>query len=164
MSVDYNFYLRVGFSLKKEDVEKPYLIKIEEKFHYEDRFDSKTGLKLKPVQIIDQYEGTELNIKINGKLFEEDLFCLIYETNYFQSIFDCKVSQPFGTNVVNFYLEPPNSKNNEHGAHISIYSGSIPFSWIEKNKERFEILKNKLKETFGLDPGEPCVFIEENIG
>jgi hypothetical protein len=46
MGIDYTFYLRVGYTLNQDDVMKPYSSLHEEKFHYEDRFDPKSGKNL----------------------------------------------------------------------------------------------------------------------
>lgn len=54
MGVDYRFDLLVGYSVPLKVVEAPYIIEVETKFHYEDRFDPRTGQKLKPAKIIDQ--------------------------------------------------------------------------------------------------------------
>lgn len=166
MGIDYTFYLRVGFSLDQEDVEKAYSAFHEEKFHYEDHFDPKNGNKLKPMKIFDEVGGFYLLVEYEGEIYE-DILELVQETDFFHKKFDCEVSIPFdcrdNANEINFYLETSNPEAIGCG-RVNVSNTNIPISRIEDNKEKLFELKAKLEKEFNIYVGEPRIFIESWIG
>ena len=56
MGTDYSSALDVGFVLPMEDVLRPFTRTTPEMFHMEDRYDGKTGERLKPVKVVDEAE------------------------------------------------------------------------------------------------------------
>jgi len=162
MGIDYSFYLRVGFELHNDDVSKPYETTYEEKFHYEDRFDSKTGKKLKPEKVIDQHGGDYFFLEYEGTEYES-LWEVINETDYFHKKLDCEISTGFESDTISFYLEVPDTETIGCG-RVNVYGAPISLSWIAENREKLETLKQKLIEEFNVDPGEPSVFVEPWIG
>ncbi|HKQ22291.1 MAG TPA: hypothetical protein VJS91_09645 [Nitrososphaeraceae archaeon] len=164
MGIDYSFYLRVGFSLPESVVQKSYMVDHEEVSHYEDRFDPKTGVKLKPKLVIDQPGGEWFEIKVDEDILDS-MWEVVEETDFFQNKFDCKVSSPFDHHpgIVNFFFEVPGSASIDCG-RVNVYHTHIPLSWIEDNKTKLNALREKLKKEFGVDPGEPAVFVESMVG
>jgi len=162
MGIDYTFYLRIGFELDIDIVSKPYEIFHEEKSHYEDRFDPKTGKKLKPEKIIDEHGGEYFSLEYNSEEYKS-FWDVINETDYFHKKLGCEISTGFNSDVVSFYLEQPKSETIGCG-RVRLYDTEVPISWIEQNKKRLLELKNKLEKEFSIDAGEPKIFIESWIG
>lgn len=169
MGVDYTFHLRVGYSLSEDMVVKPYSKHFETKFHYEDRFDCKTGKKLKSVKIIDQRGGNYLELEYDGQVYK-DLIEIVQETSFFQDKFNCEVSYPFNCSeppkIVNFYLDLPQTYTNEVcSGKVTVIGADIPLSWLDESKNKLFELKSKLEKEFDINNiGEPKIFIESWIG
>src|SRR6185369_15107139 len=136
MGINYTFYLRVGYSIAKKAIAAPYSTYQHPIFHYEDRFDYKTGEKLKPVKIIERKGGSTFKLEYEGNQFDS-LSEVIHETNFFQNKFECGVSQPFdfseSPNFVNFYLELPNYNEICHGK-VTLFEAAITLTWLDENK------------------------------
>lgn len=56
MGVDVETYQIVGWIFSAKDIPKKLRKTIPEKFHWEDRFDEKSGKKLKPEKVVDEEE------------------------------------------------------------------------------------------------------------
>lgn len=162
MGIDYTFFLRIGFELDQDDIEQPYLTVHKGKFHFEDRFDPKTGKKIKPEKVIDEYGGKYFSLEYDDQEYES-LWDVVNDTDFFHKKFNCEVSIPFESELINFYLEIPKSESIDCGK-VNMVDTSISISWIEKNKIKLLELKNKLEKEFNIDIGEPKIFIESWIG
>lgn len=69
MSVDYNFSALVGWRVKTKDILEPFKKETPEISHMEDRYNEKTGKKIHPVKIIDQFRETFY--EFNGEKYED---------------------------------------------------------------------------------------------
>ena len=106
MGISYRFYLRLGYTIASDIICKQYKVVTEEQYHYEDRYDSKTGEKVKPQFIIDKPADIYYQLCEGGYKYC-NVHEIINETNHFQEMFGCGVSIPFDGNMVSFYIELP---------------------------------------------------------
>jgi hypothetical protein len=115
---------------------------------------------------MDEVGGFYLLVDYEGETYE-DLWALVQETDFFHKKFDCEISIPFDAAGdvadINFYLEFPQSEAIKCGG-VVVSNTVVPISWIEQNKEKLLELKSKLEKEFGIDVGEPKIFIESWIG
>ena len=82
MGVYFDANIMLGFRIDKSVFYKAFMgdVTIAEKSHLEDRFDPKTGKKLKPVKVIDQHEFTPIFYK--GKEVFENELCRWIDNDY----------------------------------------------------------------------------------
>lgn len=69
MSIEYSISIGIGYEFDEEDIEK-IAVKVSAKTHLEDRYDYKTGRKLKSVEVIDEDEY--FTLKIGKAEFHDD--------------------------------------------------------------------------------------------
>lgn len=159
MGIDYQFNIGIGFILDREDVVAPFRVQTEEKFHMEDRFDSKTGKKLAPLKVVDQ-KATEA-FELDGKTYEEcwDFYEALGEK------LDCSISNQGGyTDGETLYI----TINIEHTGEDDLDSGrvtagsSITFDNVTMSRATLMTLSKKLKK-LGIEPGTAKVFIQSDI-
>lgn len=69
MGVDTSTWAEVGVQVERDDLITPFKLVTPEVCHYEDRFDPKTGAKVKPKKIVDKREVITYHFK--GKRYTE---------------------------------------------------------------------------------------------
>ncbi len=154
MGISYSANIFLGYVMSVEDVQKPFVIKTEGKFHMEDRFDPKTGDKVKTVKIWDEkpskglfYKGQEFEMHEG---FEELL----------EELLDCRVtlSGSFCTGDFQYIIHPempsPSSGGEDEGRVT--FGPSYWFKDFLSLEIRLKRIKGALQK-LGLAPGEPEV-------
>ena len=164
MGITYSFRLCVGFEIAQDDIKKCFLKedKIPGKYHMEDRFDPKTGMKLKPVKVCDVKPIDNSVLIIDGEEIDPDdeLEGVLEKT------FNCHV-ETFGSYCAGeltycFYLNKPVRSSN--GGHpISIYNDSVDVDEVISLESKLITLKNHL-QSVGLNVDKPRVFIAQSVG
>lgn len=160
MGVYYSFALKVGYSVSEEDFRKLFGKTDEGTFHFEDRFDSKTGAKLQPKKVWDKKPRDYLQVG-------DDRFGSIYEIIYQDVLKDklgCEVDMS-NTSVeqLHFTLSPPHKLRKEDMGNDLLISGPIAISTLQQMLPALLELKQKL-ENLGLKLGEPEVFVSSWAG
>jgi hypothetical protein len=158
MGIDYSVHLGVGYILDREDIIAPFRVEIPEKFHMEDRFDPKTGVKLEPVKVVDEggqeefeYKGTRYEMEY--ELFEaigQDLGCCID---------NCGGYSDGETIRVTLDLDTDDSGIDDGRFTVG---GAITFDDLTSRRAELITLKKAFKK-LGIDLGEAKVFPAWNI-
>lgn len=168
MSIHYTFTLCVGFEFSEKNVLK--LItkqkKINGKFHFEQRFDPKTGQKLEDVKIWDKEPEIEEWIEIDDKKFD-DLDPLEPENiiEILEDHFKCNVEFNGEFNSKNgkytFFVNDLIKNNDLNDFHnVNVINYQMNFEDILSLKPKLDELKNKLIK-FGFKPKSAKVFIAD---
>lgn len=153
MGIDYSVHLGIGYILDREDIIAPFRVEIPEKFHMEDRFDSKTGKKLAPEKVVDEEGGEEFEYKgtryeMEYELFEamaEDLECCID---------NCGGYTDGETIRVTLDVETDDSGIDDGRFTVG---GAVSFADVTAMRAQLTALKKKFKK-LGIDLGEAKVF------
>jgi len=167
MGIDYTYSLCMGFEIPEEKVESPY--EREEKFpgifHMEDRFDPKTGAKLKQEKVWDkkpqtvrwyEFDGqkyTDLDPEQWGDLLSKKFGCHVEK-------YGCYMTGEF--NYVFHVNEPMSYKDARNEGHITFYNESISCDEVFRLLPQALLLQSKL-EAAGYNPGKPRIFMAERI-
>lgn len=154
MGIHYNANIYLGYVLEVEDVQKPFLVKTEGKFHLEPRFNPLNGEAIQPIKVWDQKPGEQLMYK--GVKYEmHDGFEELLE-----ELLDCRVSI-IGCYVTGDYKYmvhpemPSPSAGGEDEGNVTI-GPSYWFKDFQSLDIRLKRIKGSLQK-LGLDPGEPEV-------
>ncbi len=162
MGITYSFTLRVGFALDHGEVQKKFEQKTPGEYHMEDRYDTKTGQKIKQVKVWDKHPVTV--IMIDGEEVEDDgetIEAVLAEK------LDCDVetsgSYSSGDFEYNFVPKRTGKYSSIDYGRIYLYNHSIPFQDVVAMGPELEAIKRKLI-TWGFNPGEPRVYVSSSIG
>jgi len=160
MSISYNFDLGVGFVLDKSEVLAPFAKNFPAKFHYEDRFDPKTGKKLTPTKVIDNEEGVVY--ELDGKEYDEEYELLEALAEKLRCNFgngggysDCS------TVYVAVELDTTGEDSYDDGR--ASCGSSATLENVIKSKKAVEVLAKKLRK-LGIDPGVAKVYVKPDVG
>jgi hypothetical protein len=157
----------MGFSISKDIVEKPY--EKEEKFlgtfHMEDRFDPKTGAKIKSERVWDKKPKTTRWYEFDGEKYSD----LDPEQwgDLLGKKFDCYVREYgcYMTGELNyvFHVNAPISyKDARSEGKITFYNESVSCEEVAALLPKALLLKSKLEDA-GYNPDSPRIFIAERI-
>ncbi|HUU87650.1 MAG TPA: hypothetical protein VMX17_07860 [Candidatus Glassbacteria bacterium] len=166
MGIDYTFILRVGYQIKEEDLIKAFMKQTitPERFHYEDRFDIKTGEKTKPQKVIDEKKQVDCTWIIGSERFKEDSYEDVMAA--LVNTFNCNVDYTgdfcSGNFVYEFYLHEDNGKSEDYGK-VTLYNMEMLLQKVVNMHGPLLGLKLKM-ENLGLMVGPPKVFISSRIG
>lgn len=163
MGTTYSFTLQVGYSADQDLVNQIFEETIPGEFHFEDRFDPKTGQKIDSVKIWDKLSHTF--IVINGEKIDEDPEQI---SSCLAEILDCNVSTSGhyynGDLQYNFTpkLDSKEEKYIDYGK-IYVYNPSMSFKDVVALEDKINLLYVKLTK-LGIKVGEPKVWISSSIG
>lgn len=166
MSTSYTFSLTVGYRISSRALLAPYAQKSPERFHMEDRYDPKTGQKLKPVKVIDQEEYE--SYVLDGEEIEEyEIGELIGKKLNKKLSVKC-VFEEDGYDDLDFIIGPDLGKIPGYKKSFVDYGnveagGTIPFAEFTRIQEQLELIRAALGE-FGITVGEPEVTIAHHVG
>lgn len=167
MGIDYSCKLVYGFEFDQEDVHAIFQKseKVEGTFHMEDRFDPKTGAKVKQEKVWDKKPHTKTWYEIDGKKFD------YLDSEEWDALFEKKLgchvdtcgSFPSGELTYVFYVNKPiNWKNADDYGKVTVYNNVINHAELTELMPKALALKCLL-ESLGLEPDEPKVFIAVRI-
>jgi len=159
MGIYYSFNLAVGFICEMDSLTKPFIVVTEDKFHMEDRFDSKSGAKLEPVKVVD--ERSEMTYVFMGKTYEnqyelrealeEELGCNIYDGGGYSDGKTAYISVDFETD-----------DSGEDYGRVCV-GGKATFEEVAKCKEKCIDLKKALNALGVGSLGEAMIYVSPNI-
>lgn len=171
MGINYTARLCFGYSFSEEKVLAPFkkvqITSSEGVFHMEPRWDSITGLAVKPVKVWDEkptrnvIEWLEIN---NNKIEDDDLETII---PYLENLFNCFI-ESFGDHVSGestlvFYVNHPVSYNaSEEYGKLTLYNKSLSLKQIQELTPKVLSLKDKLMD-FNIKVDEPSCFLAMQI-
>lgn len=166
MGISFSFFLRIGFEIDQDIINKHFTVEVPGTFHYteEQFFDPKTGEKLpiKRTKVWDQ--RPESHMMINGERLEDDEdIC-----DALANLLDCNVSltgsYSEGDLQYNFCPKLYYKKVQaiDYGK-VSLHNHSIPVSSLEGIETKLEILENKLVK-WGFKVSAAKVYIASSIG
>lgn len=168
MGIDYTFSLCIGYEFTEGEVEKVFQkeTKTEGKFHLEDRFDEKTGVKLKPVKVWDIKPERYIWLELDGEKAESvnEGFDVILQKH-----FNCSVDSTFNCTGDNTVIFSPirKSKGRKQPAvdegRVTVYENEISVEEVISLHIQLQELGAKLKLA-GLPVGDAKVFISSSIG
>ena len=173
MGIDYSFDLCFGYKVDYEDVVDALATvkhtKTDGVFHMEDRFDPRTGQKLKQVKVWDvkpiDKEERHINFgDVNFHIFDDP------------NILEKELSKKFGCNIdifkdncscewnyIFFRLDKCLSyKDATDYYRITLYKKEITYSEIQELMPKAIELKSKLVEA-GMNPGDLIISIGERV-
>ncbi len=175
MGIYYSYYLVCGYELEEGEVLAKFLksktTKEEGIFHMEDRFDEKTGAKLKQVKVWDKKPVRETETWYVIGDYDSSKTDYWDEIDYeevlpaLEKLFDCKVTFGFsctGDNKLYFEADIPAEGGYDAGK-ITISRSSIDVSDIVKSLDKLKTLGETLR-SYGFEIDEPTVMIGESIG
>lgn len=161
MGTYYSFALKVGYSFSIEKFDKLFLKTDEGKYHWEDRFDPKTGNKIDQEKVWDRRPRVHYQI---GEDRFESIWTICYEANQLEQKLECSIDM---TNtdgeIVHFTVAPPHKLNKMDLGNDTLISGPISLNTLQEMLPALLELKQKL-ESLGLQPGEPEVFVSSWAG
>ncbi len=154
MGIRFSSEILIGFAVSSKDVHKPFEEKVPGKFHMEDRFDPKSGAKLKAEKVWDEHPETLLMYKGEDYYMHEGFEELLEE------LLDCRVSivgsYPCGDLEYVFHPDMPKpSTAGDDGGSVT-FGPSYWMKDIVALDIRLKSLKTRLKK-LGIEPGEPEV-------
>jgi len=157
MDLNYNFYLIIGWKVPTKVLEKTFykekVTTTPGKYHLEDRYDPKSGKKIKPEKVWDEKptKNVELWYEIDGNKLDCDYYEFIGE-----------LEEQLGCQIID---------NRDDSCYISILTdedlydcgnimtcGKISVSKLQTKLEELNVLKTKL-ESYGIKLKEAEIFI-----
>ncbi len=160
MGIDYSAEILVGFTLDAETVHKVFQVKTPGKFHMEDRFDPKTGAKLKSEKVWDEHPETRLMYK------GEEYYQFEGFEELLEELIDCQVSTigsyPCGKLEYVFHPAMPSPSNGGEDMGKVTFGPSYWYKDLLPLEPRFRRIKAALKK-IELDVGEPEVKLSVTI-
>ncbi len=159
MGIDYSFSLAVGFVVAMDSLVKPFIVKKEEKFHMEDRFDPKTGKKIGQAKVVDQSAEEEYAYK--GETYE----CRYEMFEALEVDLDCSINSGGGysdgkTAYISVEFETDDS--GEDYGRVCV-GGKATFEEVAKCKKKCADLKKTLTKLGVSSLGEAMVYVSPNI-
>lgn len=167
MGIDYTASLVYGFEIDEDEVQAIWRKSKKDPgdFHMEDRFDPKTGNKLKQEKVWDRKPSTDTWYEIDGEKVDE----LDSEDwdSYLSKYFGCNVetagSFPSGElSYVFFVNESLHYKDADDYGHVTVYNNVIDHKTLLDLAPKAMELKDKLLKV-GLKVEDPTVFIAMRI-
>lgn len=167
MGIDYTANLVYGFEIDEDEVQAIWrrTKKNPGEFHMEDRFDPKTGNKIKQEKVWDRKPSTERWFEMNGEKIED----LDFEDwdAFLSKQFDCHVetagSFPSGELTYVFFVnESLSYKEADDYGHVTVYNNVIDHETLQELIPKAAALKEKLLKA-GLKVEEPTIFIAMRI-
>jgi len=167
MSIDYTFYMVVGFQITESEMYNAFCTTTTYPAisHMEDRFDPKTGQKISPVMVVDKPEQTEEIWSIDGEVIDIEGSCDDDLTLALERKLGCSVEIRNGVSneyLYDFFLHPIGGLDINEG-RVSIFNASMSMKEIIQMAPQLEELAYKMRK-IGLKPGEPKVYISGWIG
>jgi len=152
MGVDFSQFVAVGYQISSEELDGKLARTTPAEYRYEDRFDTKTGLKKEPKKIITKYEET--TYFLNGEEFSErwDL------ANGLEKFLGCSV-MPYGDYMSGdgeFFIFSYHSTK-ECDARRCPEDGEIDLEGVISSQPKYKELREKLR-SLGLEPGKMKIF------
>lgn len=168
MGVDYSHYLVFGFELDEDQALAPFKkqIKDEGEFHLEDRFNPKTGEKIKPEKVWDRKPSKQTWYEVNGEKFDED-FPYEHFEEVVGELLGCEIqscgSWPSGelTKVFHVNKSMGYKEADDYGRH-TIYNNEMSAEELTKLIPAAQALKEKM-EALGYKVSEPTIFIATRV-
>lgn len=161
MGIYYSFALKVGYSVSMEEFDKLFRITDEGKFHWEDRFDPKTGKKINQEKIWDQRPRSHYQI---GEDTFDSIFTICYEANQLEKKLECSIDMTNANGeIVHFTLAPPHKLNKVEYGNDTLTPGPISLNTLQEMLPKLLEIKTRL-EALGLQPGDPEVFVSSWAG
>ena len=168
MGIDYTFNLLIGFEFDESEVEKTFIksSKTQGKFHFEDRFDQKSGNKLNPIKVWDEKPKADRWLEFNGEKFDENFQEGFSE--YLEELLDCNINITYNNTGDNKVTFSPNriSKRKKSAideGRVTVWEDSISLEEVMELNPKIASLKAKLIN-IGLKPEEAKIFISSSIG
>lgn len=167
MGIDYSCSLVYGVELDEKDVHAIFQKseKVEGTFHMEDRFDPKTGAKMKQEKVWDKKPETHTWYEIDGKKYDD------LDPEEWESILEKKLgchvdtsgSFPSGELTYVFYVNEPISwkKADDYGK-VTVYNNVMEQKDIPGLITKALLLSQRMEE-FGLGKHTPRIFIATRI-
>lgn len=149
MGINYSFYLALGWEISEAKLDKAFLKQIkhknEGKFHYEDRFDPKTGAKLeKQEKVWDESPETivECWFEIDGKKYDD-----VESYQFYEGILPDLLGK--GVMVIHsmnssYYISVSTNEKNDDFGKVSTY-GSLDLSDLQGKIEDAMGLKKTVR-------------------
>jgi hypothetical protein len=166
MSTSYSFSLAVGFLVTEGEIDELFRKQTRpEKFHMEDRFDSKTGKRTGEVKVVDEDASSEL--VIDGKVVEDDpetvmrALCALISDVEVQYTWHSRLNNDEPAFVVGPPM-PPQVTENLDGYPVSC-SGGVDFDAAVALGPQLKKVEEGLKK-MGFDPGKAVVLPAWCIG
>ena len=163
MSIDYTIKLAVGYVIPEEELTRVFGRKTEGRTHLEDRFDPKTGKKIDPIEVVDEFEYTTLYYR--GVEFEDSTYELAEKIAKDIEVETGCCAIPYGNNMsgetsVVFgpdlrSMSSMYDDNELESGHVTC-SGGVPFSLLIECGSALGVIRKALRD-IGLNPGEPVV-------
>jgi len=167
MSIDYTFYVVVGFQITESEMCSAFRTTrvIPDTFHMEDRFDSKTGQKINPVRVIDKKGYVDEIWTINGEVINMDGASDDELTLTLERKLGCSVEMRNGISneyLYDFFLHPIGGCDIDEG-RVSVFNASMSVAEVIRMAPQLEELAYKMRQ-LGLKTGEPKIYISGWIG
>ncbi len=160
MGTYYTFALKVGYSVSEAEFKKIFGKTDEGTFHFEDRFDPKTGIKLQPEKIWDKKSRDYLQV---GNNIFGSIYDLIHQ-DVLKDKLGCSVDMSnTSEDILHFTLSPPHKLKKEDIGNDLLISGPITLNTLQRMLPALLELKQKLTD-LGLKLGEPEVFVSSWAG
>ncbi len=145
MGHEYSSSVVIGFTMDQDDFLMPFKTTTEEKFHMEERFDQKTGKKLKPTKVIDE-ESIEAYL-VDGVTHEDSYDAL----DALATIVDCNISSHGNACTGEYFMVGIEPK------YACVGEDEVPLTEIPKLMEDCKRIKAIFSKKFGTDLGEPVI-------
>jgi hypothetical protein len=149
MSSEYYAGLMIGFRVNIKQIEKVFGYNTPGKFHMENRYNPRTGRKMKAEKVWDK--GSEFIFVLDGKeCYDEEFFWRLAKKLH---VFINTEEVYFGDKVTVYF--GPKSCKEEHSREAN---GGYSLEQLFSLKEEFNRIKKALR-MYGLNPGGPAVFL-----
>lgn len=153
MGHEYSSATVIGFVMDQDDFLMPFKTMTEEKFHVEDRFDQRTGKKLKPVKVVD--EPSEEGYVVDGEVYE----CSYDVMDALSSLVGCDIRQHGNACTGEDFMVSVEPKYAS-----ALHEGSVKLAEVPKLMEECLRIRVDFKKRFGMDLGEPVITSLDSYG
>lgn len=168
MGIDYTAKLVYGFEIDQKEVEGIWRRSEKDpgEFHMEDRFDSKTGVKIESAKVWDRKPSTKTWYEIEGKKMDYGFDIEEWE-RFLGDKLGCEVDAcgSFPSNELTYVFhvnKPVHWKEADDYGKVTVFNSIIEHKDILVLMPKAVELKEKL-EKLGLEVDEPSIFIAMRI-